>query len=502
MFVRSILLGGAAAVGASAMLVVPEMEAQMDNKQLESIEDDFVQIMQPVYANVDFNMMLNCDECPFREVNEEGVVSWTDDKPSALYVNFRVEDNRLLANDQQIFPPVPPGPITVTQIARDSVDESSPVTVGYALEVMPHPRPADAQDADMLDVRLTILDLESHPVPVDTIAITLILTPTGDMFLADGDFEKSTGHHQKQSWKQCHGKPKCLQELLFSRIHDLFSSAKDRVMGMGGKGGCKGMKGMKGMGGHHKQHDEFGLEGGKGPHHKHHDDFDGEKGPHHEHHDDFDGEKGPHHEHHDEADFDGEKGPHHEHHNDFDGEKGPHHEHHDDFDGEKGPHHKHHDEADFDGEKGPHHEHEEGFMSIEELEEKFGSKAQGHNPWAVHHGFNSEDAEGRPPRPHHMHGGPHGAFAHTFSRVVRFIVVPAILGVLAGLTASAVGMLVGQAVIFLWQRYRGTKKQEHKAAWESGNVCEKQGLMTESTEEYLPEYTEEASQIRGSMDKN
>ncbi|KAJ5919746.1 hypothetical protein N7454_009581 [Penicillium verhagenii] len=439
MFVRSILLGGAAAVGASAMLVVPEMEAQMDNKQLESIEDDFVQIMQPVYANVDFNMMLNCDECPFREVNEEGVVSWTDDKPSALYVNFRVEDNRLLANDHQIFPPVPPGPITVTQIARDSIDESSPVNVGYALEVMPHPRPADAQDADMLDVRFTILDLETHPVPVDTIAITLILTPTGDMFLADGDFEKSTGHHQKQSWKQCHGKPKCLQELLFSRIHDLFSSAKDRVMGMGGKGGCKG---MKGMGGHHKHHDEFSLEGGKGPHHKHHDEFD------------------------------------------FDGEKGPHHEHHDEFDGEKGPHHKHHDEADFDGEKGPHHEHDEGFMSIEELEEKFGHKAQGHNPWAAHH-------------------GPHGAFAHTFSRVVRFIVVPAILGVLAGLTASAVGMLVGQAVIFLWQRYRGTKKQEHKAAWESGNACEKQGLMTESTEEFLPEYTEEeASQIHGSTDKN
>jgi len=100
------------------------------------------------------------------------------------------------------------------------------------------------------------------------------------------------------------------------------------------------------------------------------------------------------------------------------------------------------------------------------------------------------------------HGPPHGAFAHTFSRVVRFIVVPAILGVLAGLTASAVGMLFGQAVVFLWQRYRGTKKQEHKAAWEEGAACEKQGLMTESTAEYLPAYTEEASQTRESMDKN
>ncbi|KAJ5737570.1 uncharacterized protein N7483_002695 [Penicillium malachiteum] len=96
---------------------------------------------------------------------------------------------------------------------------------------------------------------------------------------------------------------------------------------------------------------------------------------------------------------------------------------------------------------------------------------------------------------------PHGAFSHTFSRVVRFIVVPAILGVLAGLTASAIGMLVGQAVIFLWQRYRGTKKQEHKAAWEEGAACEKQGLMTE-TIEYLPEYTEEVTETCESMAKN
>jgi hypothetical protein len=89
MFVRSILLGGAAALGASAMLVVPEMEAQMDNKQMESIEDDFVNIMQPAYADVSFAVMLKCDECPFREVNEEGVVSWTEDKPSSLVCPFQ-----------------------------------------------------------------------------------------------------------------------------------------------------------------------------------------------------------------------------------------------------------------------------------------------------------------------------------------------------------------------------------------------------------------------------
>jgi hypothetical protein len=64
-------------------------------------------------------------------------------------------------------------------------------------------------------------------------------------------------------------------------------------------------------------------------------------------------------------------------------------------------------------------------------------------------------------------------------------------------------MLVGQAVVFLWQRYRGTKSLEHKAAWEQGEACEKQGLMTEArhSEEILPEYTE-PYETRASIDKN
>lgn len=106
-----------------------------------------------------------------------------------------------------------------------------------------------------------------------------------------------------------------------------------------------------------------------------------------------------------------------------------------------------------------------------------------------HHGhYGYENGEHH--RQHHpMH--PQSALAHTFSRVVHFILVPAVLGVVAGLTASAIGMLVGQAVVFLWQRFRGTKPQERKAAWEEGNSCEKQALMLEQSDEALPEYVEE-----------
>lgn len=91
---------------------------------------------------------------------------------------------------------------------------------------------------------------------------------------------------------------------------------------------------------------------------------------------------------------------------------------------------------------------------------------------------------------HHMH---HGGLDRTISRVVRFIVIPAILGVLAGLAASALGMLVGQAVVFLWLRYRRGGSQQSVSNEERGTVSEKQGLMADASDE-LPPYTDDASE--------
>lgn len=274
----------------------------------------------------------------------------------------------MLANGRQIFPPVPPSPIIAAQ-ERDDGELSAPVTVGYALEVMPVASTSDEEDFQLLDVRFTVLDLEMLPVPLDTVAIALIVGPDGNLYIARTEIERTTTEPQQLSWKQCNGNPKCLQALLVSRVRGLLAAAKERVMGMASTSKMSGFK-----------------------------------------------------------------------------------------DCAKGKHMK-----------GKHHAHHKG------------------------------DKVGRPHR-HHMHHPHHGAFSRTFSRVVHFIVVPAILGVLAGLTASAVGMLVGQVVVFIWQRYRGTQPQEHTAAWEQGDACEKQGLMTESTEDVLPEYTED--EARGSMDKN
>ncbi|KIX09261.1 uncharacterized protein Z518_00340 [Rhinocladiella mackenziei CBS 650.93] len=72
---------------------------------------------------------------------------------------------------------------------------------------------------------------------------------------------------------------------------------------------------------------------------------------------------------------------------------------------------------------------------------------------------------------HHGHGhghhmGGHHHRAHRLGRMVhqtlRFFVIPALLGVIGGLMASAVGMLVGQLISYLWIRFhrngpRGTR---------------------------------------------
>jgi hypothetical protein len=440
MLARSILLGGAAAMGASAMLVVPEMEA---------VEDGFLNISPKLIEDTrQLSVELPCTECPFRQVDEEGAVSWVDGKSSSLMLDFSIEDNLLLANGLQIFPPAPPSPIDVTQTTEDG-EVAGPVLAGYAIEIIFVNAPSDEPAAHLIDVRFTITDLETHSVPVDTIAITLVQDNTGELFIATTEVERNT---ERKPWNTCHGdgKFKCLQKLIMDRIHGLSSHAKDRFIGKGpgpmdglkdGPKGCDGKKGWKGLldmfGGHH------------GPHH----------GPHHHHDDEETGPEGM-------SFHEFEEGP----------EGHPHHPHHDedfDFEGPGGHHH---------GEKGP------DDMPFPDFEGPKGHHGHGH--------FDPESAD----RPHHMHHGPPpGAFTHTFSRVVRFILVPAILGVLAGLTASAVGMLVGQAVVFVWQRYRGTKSQEHKAAWEQGDACEKQGLMAES-EDVLPEYIE-TSQTHGSMDK-
>ena len=59
-------------------------------------------------------------------------------------------------------------------------------------------------------------------------------------------------------------------------------------------------------------------------------------------------------------------------------------------------------------------------------------------------------------------------------RVFSFILFPILVGIAFGVTASAVGMLMGQLVVLLWTRYRRSSTSE--AAYEPLGSDEKEGL--------------------------
>ena len=292
--------------------------------------------------------------------------------------NFSVDNGLLLANGRQVFPPPPPSRITAVQHREQDGQVTVPIPLGYALEMTPMPA-SEEQDLEMVQVRFTVLDLDSHPVPMDTVAVTLVHDPEGPIYMAKTDIEETAP--SRVSWEQCRGKPACLRTLLFNRMRDLFAAAKSRMLKMGSR-----------------------LSGAKGCHGKHH-------------------PKPMHH-----------GGPHH----------GP---------PPFGPFHA-------PGEKPP--------------------------VWGA-----GPPPPGHHPHPHHFH---QGGLHRTVSRVFRFIVMPAALGILAGLAASALGMLIGQVVVFFWLRYRRSatpKQSTTPATMEQGTMSEKQGLMaaaTESTDDLPAQY--------------
>lgn len=57
------------------------------------------------------------------------------------------------------------------------------------------------------------------------------------------------------------------------------------------------------------------------------------------------------------------------------------------------------------------------------------------------------------PHAHRHHGFLH-RFAHIMRTTVKIAFVPILIGVAFGMAASAIGMLIGQLVVFVWMRYR------------------------------------------------
>lgn len=79
---------------------------------------------------------------------------------------------------------------------------------------------------------------------------------------------------------------------------------------------------------------------------------------------------------------------------------------------------------------------------------------------------------------------------HLARHLFTFVLLPVIVGVAVGMTASAIGMLVGQAVVFLWMRYRRSGSQGAYAVVQSDD---KEDGLPSYEDESLPAYTEETA---------
>ncbi|KAK2766120.1 hypothetical protein FQN54_007635 [Arachnomyces sp. PD_36] len=94
-------------------------------------------------------------------------------------------------------------------------------------------------------------------------------------------------------------------------------------------------------------------------------------------------------------------------------------------------------------------------------------------------------AQAQAPSKHPHHGDHHGnmrqgKFSHAFTGALHLIIVPALLGVLAGLVAIATGMLAGQLIVFVWLRHRRqTTRSGPSTTREVGDDMEKEALIVE-----------------------
>ena len=100
-------------------------------------------------------------------------------------------------------------------------------------------------------------------------------------------------------------------------------------------------------------------------------------------------------------------------------------------------------------------------------------------------------------RPGHFGASHHGAHRHGFAhsalalarRLFTFVLLPVMIGVAVGITASAVGMLIGQAVVFLWLKFRRSGST-HQGVYEAVAGDDKEGDLPAYDAEGLPAYTD------------
>ncbi|KAF3482458.1 uncharacterized protein GIQ15_05217 [Arthroderma uncinatum] len=86
---------------------------------------------------------------------------------------------------------------------------------------------------------------------------------------------------------------------------------------------------------------------------------------------------------------------------------------------------------------------------------------------------------------HHRYQNP--TFSRAFARALRFVIIPAIIGLCISLVVCYIGSLVGHCFVALWRYSRGrrdTHRRSLDSAQENGEAGEKEGLMDDVAPEH------------------
>ncbi|KAI9882972.1 MAG: hypothetical protein M1823_005276 [Watsoniomyces obsoletus] len=87
---------------------------------------------------------------------------------------------------------------------------------------------------------------------------------------------------------------------------------------------------------------------------------------------------------------------------------------------------------------------------------------------------------------HEMMTGGSGSWIHTVRRVAFGIFIPILIGVAAGMTASLLGMVVGQLLVMLWRRYYRQGKKYESVAQEEGSETDSESVVSDDAFEEKP----------------
>jgi len=192
---RFLALAAAGLAVAQAFVLVPEI-AQADSDIVNALpyNDPFTAAHQ--------SLKLSCPGCPMLPHGRNGKAGKKHHKdiPNHLELSFAIDHNsnngdRLLLNDFELYPNADPwhGALTAPQVADVAEKHHHPnhktgphdVQLGYSLAVRPVAKEDSAQQLQLIDVELQVIEIGNFFVDgIPTVKVGLLKTPTGDLVIA------------------------------------------------------------------------------------------------------------------------------------------------------------------------------------------------------------------------------------------------------------------------------------------------------------------------------